>query len=182
MAAAPAALAQLSAAVDGIGQTAKTPPSPLPSLPADSQLPRGTSGLGSVNLMFSPPGSPIAAGTAFQVPVVLTGGEDIASVPLQIQYDPARLSLLNVTSGDLLSRDNQAVALVHLDDGPGSITINAARPPGVAGISGAGVVCVLSFQAKTAGQTQLSLTRAVAINSTQQQLLSKSSQVTIAVH
>ena len=71
------------------------------------------------NLMFSPPGSPVAAGSTFQVPVVLTGGKDISSVPLQIQYDPAKLSLVNVTSGDLLSRDNQAVALVHRDDGPG---------------------------------------------------------------
>jgi len=103
-------------------------------------------------------------------------------VPLQIQYDPAKLSLLNVTTGDLLSRDNQAVALVHLDVGPGSISINAARPPGVAGVNGAGVVCVLKFRAKAAGETRLALTRAVAINSTQQQLLSKSSQVTIAVH
>jgi general secretion pathway protein D len=98
--------------------------------------------------MFSPPGSPVAVGSTFQVPVVLTGGKDVASVPLQVQYDPAKLSLVNVTSGDLLGRDNQAVALVHRDDGPGSITINAARPPGVAGVSGAGVVCVLSFQAK----------------------------------
>ena len=32
-----------------------------------------------------------------------------------------RLSLLNVTNGDFLGRDKQAVALVHLDDGPGSI-------------------------------------------------------------
>ena len=135
-----------------------------------------------LSLMFSPPGSPIVAGATFQIPVVLTGGKDIASVPLQIQYDPAKLSLLNVTTGDLLSRDNQAVALVHLDDGPGSISINAARPSGLAGVSGAGVVCVLSFQAKTAGETQLYLTRAVAINSTQHQLMSKGSQVTITVH
>ena len=132
--------------------------------------------------MFSPPGSPIVAGAILQVPVVLAGGKDIASVPLQIQYDPAKLSLLNVTNGDLLSRDKQAVALVHLDDGRGYISINAARAPGVAGVNGAGVVCVLNFQAKTAGETWLSLTRAVAINSTQQQLQSKGSQVTIAVH
>lgn len=101
---------------------------------------------------------------------------------MQIQYDPAKLSLLNVTNGDLLSHDKQAVALVYLDDGPGSISINAARAPGVPGVSGAGVVCVLNFQAKTAGETRLSLTRAGAINSTHQQLLSKGSQVTINVH
>jgi len=46
-----------------------------------------------------------------------------------IEYDSAMLSLVNVTSGDFLSRDNQAVALVHRDDGVGNITINAARPP-----------------------------------------------------
>jgi general secretion pathway protein D len=135
-----------------------------------------------VNLMFSPPGSPVSAGATFQVPVVLTGGKDIASVPLQVQYDPAKLSLVNVSSGDLLSRDNQAVALVHRDDGPGSITINAARPPGVAGVNGAGVVCVLSFQAKSAGQSELSMTRAAAVSASQQQLPVKGSQVTIVVH
>ena len=182
MAAAPAALAQLSATFDANGEAAKTlPPSP-PSIPSGSPPSPQASEPGIVSLMFSPPGSPIVAGATFQIPVVLTGGKDIASVPLQIQYDPAKLSLLNVSTGDLLSRDNQAVALVHLDEGPGSISINAARPPGIAGVNGAGVVCVLNFQAKTAGETRLSLTRAVAINSTQQQLLSKGSQVTIAVH
>jgi len=70
----------------------------------------------------------------------------------------------------------------RIEDGAGSITINAARPPGVAGVNGAGVVCVLNFQTKTAGETRLSLTRAVAINSTQQQLLSKGSQIIITVH
>ena len=132
--------------------------------------------------MFSPPGSPVNAGSTFQVPVVLTGGKDIASVPLQIQYDPAKLSLVNVTVGDLLGRDNQAVALVHRDDGPGNITINAARPPGVAGVNGAGVVCVLSFQAKAAGDTGLTLTRAGAINSAQQQVPAPGSRVNITVH
>ncbi len=67
---------------------------------------------------------------------------------IQVQYDPASLSLVNVNPGDLLSRDGQAVALVHRDDGPGNITINAARPPGAPGVNGAGVVCVLSFQAR----------------------------------
>jgi hypothetical protein len=44
------------------------------------------------------------------------------------------------------------------------------------------VVCVLNFQATTAGETRLSLTRAVAFNSTQWQLLSSGSQATISVY
>ena len=184
MAAAPAALAQLSAAADANRQAANTLPPPLPSIPSGPPISPETSESGIVSLTFSPPGGPNVAGATFQVPVVLTGGKDIASVQLQIQYDPAKLSLFTVTIGDLLSRDNRAVALVHLDDGPGSISINAARPPGIAGVNGAGVVCVLNFQAKTAGETRLSFTRAVATESTRQQvqLLSKDSQITIAVH
>jgi general secretion pathway protein D len=172
MAAAPAALKQLSASADANGDTAAAAVAshPLPPLHA-----------GNVNLMFSPLAGPVAAGSTFQIPVVLTGGTDIASVPLQIQYDPAQLSLVNVTSGDLLSRDGQAVALVHRDDGPGSITINAARPPGAAGVNGAGVVCVLSFQAKTAGGSVVSMTRAAAVNSAQQQIQVQGSQVSIQV-
>jgi len=185
MAAAPAALAQLSASANANGQTATTaaanPSSLVPAVPPHAP-PGAPGGAGGVNLMFSPPGSPVAAGSTFQVPVVLTGGKDIASVPLQIQYDPTMLSLVNVTSGDLLSRDNQAVALVHRDDGPGSITINAARPPGVAGVNGAGVVCVLSFQAKSAGQSVLTMTRATAVTSTQQQVTAPGARATIVIH
>jgi general secretion pathway protein D len=183
MAAAPAALAQLSASADVNGQAAAAnispPPIGSPSAPPPSTGP----GAGQpINLLFSPPGSPVVAGATFQVPVVLTGGKDVASVPMQIQYDPARLSLLNVTSGDLLTRDNQAVGLVHRDDGAGNITINASRPPGVAGVNGAGVVCVLSFQAKTAGESVLSITQGAAVSSAQQRFPAPASQVTIVAH
>jgi len=215
LAAAPAALAQLSASADVNGQTAATavanptavPPSPFgtnslamapnpagpapPGMPpglegqpntAGAPRPPGPIGPGGVNLALNPPGSAVAAGSTFQVPVVLSGGRDIFSVPLQVQYDPAKLSLTSVTLGDLLGRDNQAVGLVHRDDGPGNITINASRPPGVAGVNGPGVVCVLSFQAKAAGETALTLTKAGAINSAQQQLPAPGSRVSITVH
>jgi general secretion pathway protein D len=179
IAAAPAALAQITASADVNGQTAAA------AVPTSADTPPGPAtppAPGGVNVMFSPPGSPVAVGGTFQVPVVLTGAKDVASVPLQVQYDSTKLSLVNVTPGDLLGRDNQNVALVHRDDGPGSITINAARPPGVAGVSGAGVVCVLSFQAKQAGNSTLSMTRAGAMNSAQQVMPASGSQVTIVVH
>jgi general secretion pathway protein D len=73
------------------------------------------------------------------------------------------------------------VALVHRDDGPGVITIDASRPPGVAGLSGAGVVCVLSFQARAAGESALTMTKAAAVNSAQQQVPAKGAQTTIVV-
>jgi general secretion pathway protein D len=159
-AAAPALMAQMSAA-------AQSPLSPAP-MPLPAAPPPTPPSLSGAGFTLTPPAGPVAAGATFQVPVVLSGATDIASVPLQLQYDPAKLTLVNVAAGDLLSRDGQAVALVHRDDGPGNVTVVAARPPGAAGVSGSGIVCVLTFQAKVAGNSALTMTRAGAVNSAQQ--------------
>jgi len=126
-------------------------------------------------------GSNVSVGSTIQMPIVITGARDIASVPLQVQYDPSKLALVNVGDGDFLGRDGQAVALVHRDDGPGTITLNASRPPGAAGVSGAGVVCVLSFQAKAAGSTTVSITRPGAMTSGQQPVQAQPSETTVVV-
>ncbi len=187
-AAAPEALAQMSAAANTIGETAAKAVAspPLSPQPAPANVPSPANPMappraGGVSLMLNPPQGPVATGTTFKVPVVLTGGADIASIPLQIQYDPTKLSLVNVDTGDFLGRDGQAVALVHRDDGPGSININASRPPGAAGVSGAGVVCVLSFQARSAGESALVITHPAAVNSAQQQVPAAGSRVSIVV-
>jgi len=168
--AAPKAMAQMQASQD-----ASLAP-PKPAAPGtSSETPAG-----KVNLMINSPGK-VADGTTFQVPVVLTGGTDVASVPLQIQYDPSKLSLVNVGDGDLLNRDGQVVAMAHRDDGPGTIMLNVSRPPGAPGVSGAGVVCVLSFQAKAKGQSDISITRVGVTNSAGKPLQAQTSQATIDV-
>jgi general secretion pathway protein D len=172
MAAAPAIMAQMRAAAESTGNAAAANIASPPPMPPQA---------GNVSLMLNPPPGPVAQGATFQLPIVLTGGTDIASVPLQLQYDATKLSLVNVTSGDFLGRDGQAVALVHRDDGPGNVTIDAARPPGAAGVSGAGVVCVLSFQAKAAGESAVVITRPTAVNSAQQQVPATGSRVSIMV-
>jgi general secretion pathway protein D len=175
MAAAPAALAQLSASADVNGATAAaavTGPAPTPPPPPRT---------GGVNLMLNAPPGPVAVGSTFEVPVVLSGGKDIASVPLQIQYDPATLSVVNVTEGDFLGRDGQAPGLSHRDDGQGSIFINSSRPPGAAGVTGAGVVCVVSFKAKAAGESVLAVTHPAVVNSAQMPVSASGSQINIVV-
>jgi general secretion pathway protein D len=168
VAAGPAALAQMREAAETNGNPATTP---TPAAPQPAQ----------VSFALAPQPGAVAAGATFKVPVVLNGGTDIASVPLQIQYDPAMLSLVNVDSGDFLGRDGQAVALVHRDDGPGSIVIGASRPPGAAGVSGAGVICILSFQAKTAGESAIVITHPGAVTSAQQQVPAQGARVSIQV-
>jgi len=120
-----------------------------------------------INFVLTAPPAPPAVGATFPVTVTMNGGKDISSVPMQIQYDATKLTLVNVDSGDLLGKDGQAVALVHRDDGPGSITIAESRPPGTAGITGSGSVCVLTFQAKQAGASDIVVTRPGALDSAQ---------------
>ena len=75
----------------------------------------------------------------------------------------------------------KAARQVHRDDGPGTITVNASRPPGTAGINGAGVVCVLSFQAKAAGDSSVTITRPGAITSAQKPVLAQGTAVNVSV-
>jgi general secretion pathway protein D len=173
MNAAPAAMAQLRQSAETIGNT---PPAPQPAaVPAPAQTP-------GVNLTLNPISAPVAAGATFQVPVVLTGGTDIASVPLKIQYDPSKLALVNVDQGDFLSRDGRLPTLIHVDDGAtGLITINNTRPPGAPGMSGAGVVCVLSFQAKAAGESTIAIAGSGVTSSAMKQILAKSNQISVQV-
>jgi general secretion pathway protein D len=112
--------------------------------------------------------APPKVGSTFQIPVNLSGGTDVFSVPMQLQYDPAKLTLINVDSGAYLGHDGQTVALVHRDDGTGGVAISASRPPGVAGVNGSGQLCVLTFQAKAAGDSIVSVTKAAARDSKQQ--------------
>jgi general secretion pathway protein D len=171
LAAAPAALDQIR----GLGETGNAPAlvQPAPAPPTAAQ-PR-------VSFTMAPLSAPLAVGAAFKVPVVLNGGADITSIPLQISYDPSKLELVNVDSGEFLSRDGQAVLLSHRDDGPGAININASRTPGAAGVSGSGEVCILSFQAKASGASAIIITHPGAVNSKQLQLPAQGARLDVQV-
>jgi general secretion pathway protein D len=97
-----------------------------------------------------------------------------------MQYDATKLSLINVDLGNFLGKDGQTVALVHRDDN-GNVTISASRPPGVAGVSGAGSVVLLTFQAKAAGDASVAITRPVVRTSSQQVLQGQGTQAVVHV-
>jgi general secretion pathway protein D len=68
--------------------------------------------------------------------------------------------VLNVSNGTFLSQDGQAVAVVHRDDdSTGTLQITATRPPGAVGVSGQGSVVTVTFMAKSAGQSTISISK-----------------------
>jgi general secretion pathway protein D len=147
-------------------------PSPQPQPAPQQQGP-------PVAFSFTPAEGKYAVGSTFQVTLQETGGRDLSSVPLQVQFDPTKLQLVDVNSGDLLGRDGQAVALVHRDDGNGGVTMNLTRPPNTTGITGDGNVCVFTFKAIAQGDVPLTLARVGAKNSSQVSLPAVSSPATL---
>jgi general secretion pathway protein D len=147
-----------------------------------------TAGQVPVKLQLTPEMSPQKVGSTFQMTVNLAGGTDVFSVPMQVQYDQTKLSLINVDLADspgkgvnFLGQDGQAVALVHRDDGSGNIAISASRPPGTHGVTGSGSVCVLTFQAKAPGDASVVISRPVVRNSMQQALPATGSRALVQV-
>jgi general secretion pathway protein D len=131
--------------------------------------------------MVTPPSSNQTVGATFMAGVYLTNAHDVYSVPVQVQFDPKVLQLVNVDAGSLLGGDGQPVALVHRDEGNGLVTISASRPPGVTGVNGAGQVCVLTFKAIAAGDTNISLVKVGAKNSAQASLPAVGKQAVVHV-
>ena len=150
----------------GAGSTAAQPQGEIAqpasgSAPNNPATPDQTKG-GTV-LWFDPTSVAVAAGQTFMVNVNVKGGQNLFSVTTQLQYDPNVLQLANVSNASLLSRDGQVVVLSSRGDASsGSLTMTAARPGGAGGISGDGPVFTLTFLAKSAGRTTLSLPRAGA--------------------
>ncbi len=144
------------------GMGANTPPAPAATQPA-AATPRPAppaSAPGSASFGFDPAAITQAKGSTFAVNVQLSGAQNAYSVPLQVSYDPKILQVVNVSNGNFLSQDGQAVALVHRDDdSTGTLQITATRPPGAPGISGAGTVVTLTFMAKSAGQSTLTISK-----------------------
>ncbi len=115
---------------------------------------------GPASFLFDPPIVQATKGNTFSVNLLISGAQNVSSVPVQLNYDPKILSLANISNGGFLSQDGQAVALVHReDDTKGEVTITASRPPGSGGVSGQGAVVTMTFQAKATGQTPLTITR-----------------------
>jgi general secretion pathway protein D len=155
------------------------PPQPTPQQPAAAQ-PAVTPG--TVRFSFDPPAITQTTGATFPVNVVMTGGQSIYSVPLQITYDGNTLQLVNISNGPFLSQDGQPVALVHRDDpATGTLQLTATRPPGSGGVSGDGVVFTLTFQAKAPGQSIMAIARPGARTATMQAVPGTSSQATVTI-
>jgi general secretion pathway protein D len=161
---------------------ASTPvPAPAPAANPPAGPPGASNGAGGTNgaaraevppparpgpvLSLDPPMVNQAAGSMFALNVILNGGQNVFSVPVEISYDPKVMRLLNVSNAGALSKDGAAVALVNRDDAEkGMLRVSMMRPPGSGGVTPTGPLFTLSFMAKAAGQGTVSVGKAVLLD------------------
>ena len=165
------------------GQAAPAAPAPA-AAPAQPAAPPSANpqAAGSATLSFDPAAITQSVGKTFAVNVVLSQVQNLYSVPVQITYNPSMLEVVNVSDGNLLSRDGQPVALVHRDDpASGTLQVTATRPPNSGGVSGQGQVFTITFMAKGPGTSTLNIARDGLRDSSMQPIPASGAQATITV-
>jgi general secretion pathway protein D len=154
---------------------------PPPGQAPQSQSPQAQN-VAPASFTFDPPTITQAKGSTFTENILLSGGQNVYSVPIQVNYDPNALQMVNVSNGGFLSQDGQAVALVHRDDPTtGTLQITATRPPNAGGVSGQGTVVTLTFQAKSSGQTMLTITKGGARDPGMQAIPVNGAQASVSI-
>ncbi len=157
------------------GAPANPPTRPNPAQPAAGNA-------ATPSFLFDPPTIQTTKGNTFMVNLLISGAQNVYSVPVQVNYDPKILQLVNVSNGGFLSQDGQAVALVHREDETiGQSQITATRPPGSGGVSGQGAVITMTFEAKASGQTPLTITRGGARDPGLQAITVNGAQASVTV-
>jgi len=133
-------------------------------------------------LSLDPPMVNQPAGATFALNVILNGGQNVFSVPVEISYDPKVMRLLNVSNAGALSKDGAAVALVNRDDAEkGLLRVSVMRPPGSGGVTPVGPLFTLSFMAKAAGQGTVSVGKAVVLDPNNASMDASGSQAIVNV-
>jgi general secretion pathway protein D len=152
--------------------TTATVPANAPSTSAFAQ---------PVSVAVVPANANQAVGGTFQVAVMLSGGQNIAAVPMDIAFDSRILRLVNVDAGDFLQKDGQPATIAHVQKADGVVTINTARAPGAKGVNGQGTVCTLTFTAVAPGNATVSFARVGAKDSSQNAIPANGTQAVIHV-
>lgn len=159
--------------------TAPIQPGGLASVPGTGTT--APAAVGGVQFGVQPVNSSQTVGSTFQVSVQISNAVDVFAVPLQVQFNPSVLQLVNVDTGAFLGSDGQAVAMAHRDEGNGLVAMSARRPPNTKGVSGSGSVCTMTFKAIAPGDSFLTLVKVGASDSKNVNLAAVGSQAVVHV-
>jgi len=159
------------------------PTAPVPGAPS-SEPPAGQAGANaqSPRLRFDPQTLTLAPGQTATLGISIDNVNDLYSVPMILQYDPAVISVEEVQQGGFLSSGNQEIAIVQrVDKERGQAMIAATRQPNTPGVSGSGTLLGVVVKALAPGTTNISIVQVNAKDSQQKPLALLTGEASIQV-
>jgi general secretion pathway protein D len=147
-----------------------TAPPPAPATPVGNgqALSNAAKSAQTAQLRFEPTNLPLKAGQTATVGLVVDNVNDLFSIPLLLQYNPAVISVEEVRHGGFLQAGDQAIAIVlQVDKEHGQAIISATRQPNTPGASGTGTVVGIVIKALAPGASTLSIVQVNARDSQQ---------------
>jgi general secretion pathway protein D len=158
--------------VPGQAAAPATAPTPAPAAPA-TQNP---------SVRFEPATVSLKPGETTTIGVVVQNVQDLYSIPLLLQFNPAVISVEDVRQGGFLSGGTQEVAIVErVDKERGQAIISATRMPNTPGVSGSGTLVGVVVKGVAPGNSQLSIVQVNAKDSQQRPIQVVTSEAAIRV-
>jgi general secretion pathway protein D len=166
---------------------AQNPAAPGAAAPANQTAPTNTPAVpqaqtGGPRIRFEPATLNLAPGQTATIGVVVENVNDLFSVPMLLQYNPAIISVEEVRHGGFLSGGTQEIALVQrVDKEHGQAIISATRQPNTPGVNGTGTLLGVVVKALAPGTTNLSIVQVNAKDSQQRPIPLVTSEATLRV-
>lgn len=133
-------------------------------------------------LGFDPANVNLKPGDTTTIAITVQNAQDLFSVPLLLQYNPAVISVEDVRQGDFLSGGTQPIAIVQrVDKERGQAIVSATRMPNTPGVSGSGTLFGVVVRGVAPGNTQLSVLQVNARDSQQRPVPFVTSEATIRI-
>jgi general secretion pathway protein D len=137
------------------------------AVPADGGAPAPTDGA-QAKIRFEPQGVSLKPGQTTTIGIVVDNVNDLYSIPLLLQYNPAVVSIEEVQHGGFLSGGTQEIAIVsRVDKEHGQAIISATRQPNTPGVNGSGTLMGIVVKGIAPGTSNLSIVQVNAKDSQQ---------------
>src|SRR5467141_2494815 len=139
-------------------------------------------GAPTAKIRFEPQSLSLKAGQTATIGVVVENVNDLFSIPLLLQYNPAVISIEEVQHGGFLSGGTQEIAIVQqVFKDKGQAIISATRQPNTPGVSGSGTLIGIVVKGLTPGSSNLSIVQVNAKDSQQKLIQLITSEATLQV-
>jgi general secretion pathway protein D len=149
---------------------------------AAAPAPANTSVSQNASLQFEPGTAALKVGETSTIGVTVQNVQDLYSIPMLLQFNPAVISIEDVRQGGFLSGGTQEVAIVErVDKERGQAIISATRMPNTPGVSGSGTLVGIVVKGLAPGSSQLTIVQVNAKDSQQRPIQVVTGEATVRV-